>query len=72
LRDLMACPVIVDLRNIYCPEDMKKHGFAYASIGRAPTFQPANVSIPGLSPSSSRTNANAFHDRAMPRVNGGD
>src|ERR671934_1963444 len=72
LRDLMACPVIVDLRNIYCPEDMKKHGFAYASIGRAPTFQPANVSIPGLFPSSSRTNVNAFHDRAMARVDGPD
>jgi UDPglucose 6-dehydrogenase len=72
LRNLMACPVIVDLRNIYCPEDMKKHGFAYASIGRAPTFQPANVSIPGVSRSSSRTNADVFHDRAMARVNGGD
>src|ERR1700731_1312555 len=22
LRDLMACPVVIDLRNIYCPEDM--------------------------------------------------
>src|SRR5256884_2253427 len=32
LRDLMACPVVVDLRNIYCPEDMKKRGFAYASV----------------------------------------
>ena len=53
LRNLMACPVIVDLRNIYSPQDMKKHGFAYASIGRAPTFQPANVAIPGLSRSSS-------------------
>jgi UDPglucose 6-dehydrogenase len=72
LRNLMACPVIVDLRNIYCPEDMKKHGFAYASIGRAPTFQPANVAIPGLSRSSSRTNAVAPDDRAMARVNDGD
>src|SRR5499427_5123692 len=72
LRDLMACPVIVDLRNIYCPEDMKKHGFAYASIGRAPTFQPASVSIPALSRSLSRTNAVAPLDRAMARVNGGD
>jgi UDPglucose 6-dehydrogenase len=35
LRDLMACPVVVDLRNIYRPEDMHKHGFAYACIGRA-------------------------------------
>ena len=72
LRDLMACPVIVDLRNIYCPEDMKKHGFAYASIGRAPTFQPASVSIPGLSRSLSHTNAVAPIDRVMARVNGGD
>src|ERR1700755_3453331 len=72
LRNLMACPVIVDLRNIYCPEDMKKHGFAYASIGRAPTFQPANVAIPGLSRSSSRIYSVAPGDRAMARVNDGD
>ena len=32
--DLMACPVIVDLRNIYRPEDMSKHGFAYTCVGR--------------------------------------
>ena len=25
ISDLMACPVIVDLRNVYRPEDMKKH-----------------------------------------------
>src|SRR6516165_8166098 len=40
LRDLMACPVVVDLRNIYRPEDMKKHRFAYTSVGRASTHQP--------------------------------
>jgi UDPglucose 6-dehydrogenase len=34
VHDLMACPVIVDLRNIYRPEDMSKHGFAYSCIGR--------------------------------------
>jgi UDPglucose 6-dehydrogenase len=34
LHDLMACPVIVDLRNIYRPEEMSRYGFAYASIGR--------------------------------------
>jgi UDPglucose 6-dehydrogenase len=72
LRDLMACPVIVDLRNIYCPEDMKKHGFAYVSIGRAPTFQPASVSIPNPPRSLSRTSAVAPRDRATARVNGGD
>ena len=34
LRDLMARPVVIDLRNIYRPEDMYRHGFAYSSIGR--------------------------------------
>jgi UDPglucose 6-dehydrogenase len=41
LRDLMACPVVVDLRNVYRPEEMQRHGFAYACVGRslpAPTF----------------------------------
>jgi UDPglucose 6-dehydrogenase len=40
LHDLMACPVIVDLRNIYQPEEVKRHGFAYASVGRS-TAEPA-------------------------------
>jgi UDPglucose 6-dehydrogenase len=35
LRDLMATPVIVDLRNVYRPEEVQRHGFAYASVGRA-------------------------------------
>src|SRR5258708_39603523 len=43
LRDLMACPVMVDLRNIYRPEDMKKHRFAYTSAGRASTHHPVSV-----------------------------
>jgi UDPglucose 6-dehydrogenase len=43
VRGLMACPVMVDLRNVYRPEDMKKYGFAYTSIGRLPTQQPVNL-----------------------------
>jgi UDPglucose 6-dehydrogenase len=43
VRNLMACPVMVDLRNVYRPEDMKKYGFAYTSIGRLPTQQPVNL-----------------------------
>jgi UDPglucose 6-dehydrogenase len=41
LRDLMACPVVVDLRNIYRSEEMSKLGFAYACVGKlsaAPAF----------------------------------
>jgi UDPglucose 6-dehydrogenase len=34
IRNLMACPAVVDLRNVYRPEDMHRYGFAYASIGR--------------------------------------
>jgi UDPglucose 6-dehydrogenase len=66
VRDLMACPVIVDLRNIYRPEDMKKQGFAYTCIGRAPTFQPVNVYVPpGHAPSMSRAMAIAAGDTAV-------
>jgi UDPglucose 6-dehydrogenase len=34
LKNDMAQPVIVDLRNIYRPEEMAEHGFTYESIGR--------------------------------------
>jgi UDPglucose 6-dehydrogenase len=34
LKAKMKQPVIVDLRNIYRPEEMEKAGFAYESIGR--------------------------------------
>jgi UDPglucose 6-dehydrogenase len=30
----MKAPVLVDLRNIYKPEDITSKGFKYASIGR--------------------------------------
>ena len=43
VRDLMACPVMVDLRNVYSPEDMKKYRFAYTCIGRLPTQQPVDL-----------------------------
>jgi len=34
LKREMACPVIVDLRNIYRPDEVVGHGFRYESIGR--------------------------------------
>jgi UDPglucose 6-dehydrogenase len=30
----MVRPVLVDLRNIYSPEEIVRHGFAYTSVGR--------------------------------------
>jgi UDPglucose 6-dehydrogenase len=34
LRAAMAQPVIVDLRNVYRPDEMERHGIRYDSIGR--------------------------------------
>jgi UDP-glucose 6-dehydrogenase len=35
LKCEMAGPVVVDLRNIYNPDDLTSRGFLYQSIGRA-------------------------------------
>jgi UDPglucose 6-dehydrogenase len=35
LKQVMERPVLVDLRNIYRPEEVARHGFAYESVGRA-------------------------------------
>jgi UDPglucose 6-dehydrogenase len=34
LKRAMACPIVVDLRNIYDPEELSKLGFLYQGIGR--------------------------------------
>ena len=34
VKELLTAPVMVDLRNIYKPEEMSRLGFRYASIGR--------------------------------------
>ena len=35
IKSVLAEPVIIDLRNIYRPEDMRRRGFIYVSVGRA-------------------------------------
>ena len=35
MKQQMACPVLIDLRNIYSGEDMASHGFLYAGVGRS-------------------------------------
>jgi UDPglucose 6-dehydrogenase len=35
LKGVMERPVLVDLRNIYRPEEVARHGFVYESVGRA-------------------------------------
>ncbi|HEV7369596.1 UDP-glucose/GDP-mannose dehydrogenase family protein [Arenibaculum sp.] len=34
VRELMKAPVMVDLRNVYNPEDMEMAGFSYSCVGR--------------------------------------
>ena len=34
LKAELAQPVVVDLRNIYRPDEMAAHGFTYDSVGR--------------------------------------
>ena len=34
LKAAMRTPVVVDLRNVYRPEDLRSRGFAYVSVGR--------------------------------------
>ncbi len=36
IREAMERPLILDGRNLYRPEDMRRHGFEYVSIGRQP------------------------------------
>jgi UDPglucose 6-dehydrogenase len=36
LQKLMARPLIVDLRNIYPPQEVSRYGFDYACVGRPP------------------------------------
>ena len=31
----MACPVLIDLRNVYSDEDMAQHGFLYVGVRRS-------------------------------------
>jgi UDPglucose 6-dehydrogenase len=35
LKRAMKAPVMVDLRNVYRPDEMAKRGFSYASVGRS-------------------------------------
>jgi UDPglucose 6-dehydrogenase len=38
LKTIMAEPCVVDLRNIYPPQEMARHGMTYFSIGRPPIY----------------------------------
>jgi UDPglucose 6-dehydrogenase len=35
IKQHMATPVLVDLRNIYSNEEVEKHGFLYVGVGKS-------------------------------------
>jgi len=37
LKQIMTRPVVIDLRNIYRPDEMARHGFSYVGVGRPGT-----------------------------------
>lgn len=36
IKDLLVHPVVVDFRNVFKPDEMKRRGFTYYSVGRQP------------------------------------
>lgn len=50
MKTVLRAPVVVDLRNIYSPEDMIAAGFSYSSIGRPlPSSRPSSGPAAGSS-----------------------
>ncbi|MBI2719248.1 MAG: UDP-glucose/GDP-mannose dehydrogenase family protein [Rhizobiales bacterium] len=39
LKSLMETPVLVDLRNVYRPEDVRRHGFLVSAVGRPAPYR---------------------------------
>jgi UDPglucose 6-dehydrogenase len=52
LKRVMGRPVVVDLRNIYQPEELIRHGFVYEPVGRAAAEPAREVAEPVLAPLS--------------------
>jgi UDPglucose 6-dehydrogenase len=46
VRELMAAPVLVDLRNIYQADEVERHGFHYVAVGRSGASRPS-IAAPG-------------------------
>ncbi|MFL6796370.1 MAG: UDP-glucose dehydrogenase family protein [Xanthobacteraceae bacterium] len=69
LRQTMACPVLVDLRNIYRPEEVAQYGFLYESVGRRASGGSAIVAASAsASGASSRPVASALPKSAKTKT----
>jgi UDPglucose 6-dehydrogenase len=59
LKDVMARPILIDLRNVYYPDDVARRGFHYDSVGRpsAPGQDEASASAVARKNKSVKTKA---------------
>ena len=44
LKQVMTHPALVDLRNVYPPEEVEKFGFIYRGVGK-PLYEPAAAEL---------------------------
>jgi len=69
VKQLMRRPLMVDLRNIYQPEELRPRGFTYISVGRAPVPPPPGApSRQASPPSAPQSRAASLPDRAETAV----
>jgi UDPglucose 6-dehydrogenase len=72
LKEIMARAVVVDLRNIYRPDEMARHGFTYASVGGGiclpETVEPPPVVVRASLKSERAPLRSAQHDRTRSSV----
>jgi len=40
IRDLLVTPILVDLRNVYRADEVRRQGFSYTGIGRPADAEP--------------------------------
>jgi UDPglucose 6-dehydrogenase len=62
VRELMACPVVIDLRNIYQPQTMSDFGFLYSCVGRRPVDSTAHRPFKVDRPAAAPANASASEE----------
>ena len=67
VKELMRSPIVVDLRNIYRPEDMRAHGFRYVCVGRKSGTIPNERSRPYRESAIARRRS---AKRALPKCTG--
>jgi UDPglucose 6-dehydrogenase len=67
LRRVMRTPVMVDLRNVYPPDDLERHGFTSVGLGTASRAGNRGRGAPYASPAGfAGTRPDRFTERQAP------